>query len=68
MAITLQAGLAGQVILTIRDTGIGLPADLDVHHAESFGLHLVNMLTEQLHATITLAHDGGTCVTLTFPV
>ena len=68
IALMLRAEPAGQVTLTIRDTGIGLPADLEVRQAESFGLQLVGVLTEQLHGTMAFTHDHGTCVTLRFPV
>jgi PAS domain S-box-containing protein len=66
--IMLQEEPAGQVTLTIRDTGTGLPKDWDVHDAGGFGLHLVRTLTEQLQGTITFGGEGGTCVTLTFPI
>ena len=65
MTITLQAEPAGQATLTIRDTGVGLPADLEIRQAEGFGLHLGGALAEQLEGTIAVMHDGGTCITLT---
>jgi two-component sensor histidine kinase len=68
VSITLRAGPAGQVTLTIRDTGVGLPEDLDVRQAETFGLHLLRGLTEQLRGTLVFTSDGGTCVTLRFPL
>jgi PAS domain S-box-containing protein len=68
VAITLQAEPAGQVILTIRDTGIGVPPDLEGHEGESFGLHLIRALTEQLQGTLVVTRERGTCVTLRFPV
>jgi PAS domain S-box-containing protein len=67
VSITLQVGPPGQVTLTIRDTGVGLPEDLDVRRTASLGLQLVCALTEQLHGTIAFTRDTGTCVTLTFP-
>jgi PAS domain S-box-containing protein len=39
---------AEHVTLSVRDTGVGFPADLDFHHTETLGLQLVAMLTEQL--------------------
>ena len=68
VTITLRAEPAGQVTLTIHDTGIGLPEGLDDHQPEPFGLHLIRALTEQLQGIIIFAHEGGTCVTLTFPL
>jgi PAS domain S-box-containing protein len=66
--VRLQTEPMGQVTLTIRDTGVGLPKDPDVHDAGGFGLHLVRALTEQLQGTITFGREGGTCVILTFPI
>jgi PAS domain S-box-containing protein len=68
VTITMRAELTGQVTLTIRDTGIGVPPDLDGNHGESFGFHLVRALTDQLQGTFVVARDGGTCVTLRFPI
>jgi PAS domain S-box-containing protein len=68
VTITLRVEPAGQLTLTVRDTGIGFPAALDFRQTHSLGLRLVRMLIAQLQGTITLARDGGTCVTLTFPV
>jgi two-component sensor histidine kinase len=55
------------VTLSVRDTGIGFPADLDFRHTDSLGLQLVTMLTEQLGGTITLFRGCGTAFTVTFP-
>ena len=55
------------MILTIRDTGIGVPPDLEGHEGESFGLHLIRALTEQLQGTLVVTRERGTCVTLRFP-
>jgi two-component sensor histidine kinase len=68
VTITLQKEPVGQVALTIRDTGIGVLADLDVNHGGSFGLRLVLALTEQLQGTLMIMRESGTCVTLRFPV
>jgi two-component sensor histidine kinase len=68
VTITLRTEPAGQVALAIRDTGIGVPADLDVNHGDSFELRLVRALTEQLQGTLVITRESGTCVTLRFPV
>jgi PAS domain S-box-containing protein len=65
--VTLEAEPAGQVTLTIRDTGTGVPADLESGDGQSFGLQLIRALTEQLQGTLIVRRDGGTCVTLRFP-
>jgi PAS domain S-box-containing protein len=58
---------ADHLILCVRDSGCGVPEDLDVGNTESLGFQLVNALTDQLQGTLTLARDAGTAVTLTFP-
>jgi two-component sensor histidine kinase len=54
-------------MLRVRDTGIGMPAGLDLRQTDSLGLHLLGLLAEQLGGTIALECDGGTTWTLTFP-
>jgi two-component sensor histidine kinase len=68
VTITLRVAPAGQATLTIRDTGIGWPGHGTVGAAEEFGLHLIRGLTEQLQGTLTFMREGGTGVTLRFPV
>jgi PAS domain S-box-containing protein len=58
---------ANHIILCVRDSGCGVPEDLDVSHTESLGFQLVSALTDQLQGTLTLERDTGTAVTLTFP-
>jgi signal transduction histidine kinase len=58
---------AGQVSLSVRDNGIGLPESLDFRHTESLGLQLVCLLTEQLGGTMTLVREGGAAFTVRFP-
>jgi two-component sensor histidine kinase len=59
---------ADRVRLTVRDNGCGFPAHLDVRQTESLGLQLVCALTDQLHGTIALERDGGSALTVTFPL
>jgi two-component sensor histidine kinase len=49
----------------LRDTT--LPEGVDLHTATSLGLRLIALLVRQLGGTLTLARDGGTRVTITFP-
>jgi two-component sensor histidine kinase len=55
-------------VLVVRDNGVGLPDGVDFRTAESLGLQLVGMLTEQLGGTIALERHGGTTFTVTFPM
>jgi PAS domain S-box-containing protein len=66
--IVLQGNSGQQVCLSIKDSGVGFPADVDFRNTNSLGLQLVCMLAEQLQAEIELEHHAGTTFTLTFPL
>ena len=53
-------------VLTVADNGIGLPADLDPHQTVSMGLQLVNLLVDQLQATLTIDRNQGTRFSIAF--
>ena len=55
-----------QVILEVRDNGIGFPPEIDFQDTESLGLRLVCILTRQLGATIELRENNGTLFSLRF--
>ncbi len=53
--------------LSVSDDGIGLPPQLDIRNAESLGLRLILMLSEdQLDGDIKLDRTGGTKFTVRF--
>jgi PAS domain S-box-containing protein len=52
---------ADTIVLSIKDTGIGIPKDLDWKRSkQSLGLRLVVSLVEQLNGTIELDRSAGT--------
>ena len=53
--------------LTVKDNGVGVPADLDIHNTASLGLQIVCALTEQLEGSFELNPKGGTAFKITFP-
>ena len=57
----------GQCTMIFKDDGVGLPEDLDITHASSLGLTIVNALTGQLGGAIDLGRNGGTEISITFP-
>ena len=57
-----------QYLLTVRDTGVGLPPQLDPQSAGSLGLRLVGMLVKQIGGMLRLASEGGTTARIAFPV
>jgi PAS domain S-box-containing protein len=68
VAITLRQAPPGTCVLTVRDTGVGLPEGLDIRQTDSLGLQLVSLLITQLEGTLTLERGGGTTFKLTFPL
>ena len=66
VAVSLRGGPQGRVCLRVRDNGTGLPAGFDWRQADSLGLHLVQMLAGQLHATVEVSSKEGTEFAVTF--
>ena len=65
--VTFQSPTPQEVLLTVVDDGVGLPAALEPQQTESLGLQLVCLLTEQLHGTVTFERGPGTAVRILFP-
>jgi len=56
----------GKVSLLVKDNGIGLPEDLDIEMADSFGLQLVTTLVNQLNGNIDIKGKPGATFKITF--
>jgi hypothetical protein len=54
--------------ITIKDNGVGLPPGLKLDESPSLGLHLVNLLVEQLEGTLEVAADEGALFKVKFPL
>ena len=52
--------VSSAVCLSVRDSGVGLPAGLDWRNAPSLGLRLVHMLARQLNGTVAVRSGTGT--------
>lgn len=48
------------IILEVRDNGVGLPECIDVKNTRSMGMQLVNVLIEQLGGEIEIGRQNGT--------
>jgi len=58
----------GEIILVMRDNGVGIPTDLDVRNTHSMGLGLIHDLIEkQLGGQLDLDRTRGTCFTIVIP-
>jgi PAS domain S-box-containing protein len=53
-------------VLTVRDNGIGLPADISSGSNESLGFKLIDTLVKQLKGTMDVDTSCGTKFTITF--
>jgi PAS domain S-box-containing protein len=62
---SLGSGLAE---ITVKDNGVGLPPNVRFNETPSMGLHLVNILVEQIDGELEVAAAEGTAVTVKFPV
>jgi PAS domain S-box-containing protein len=62
--VALRSLEGGRFSLTVADTGIGLPAELDLLRPETLGLQLVHDLTAQLGGELEIEGIAGTTVRL----
>jgi PAS domain S-box-containing protein len=66
--IELYENLPNQLILKVRDNGIGIPQNINLQTTRSLGLTLVQGLVGQLEGNLEIDSDQGTLVTITFPM
>jgi len=67
--VTLRRDGDGRCTLSVEDSGVGIPADLEVNTNKSLGLRLVRSLTQQIRGTFELVKvDPGTSAHLQFRV
>ena len=67
--LTLRSGPEGMCSLRVEDSGVGIPAHLDVETSKSLGLRLVRSLTRQIRGSFELVKvDHGTSALLQFTV
>jgi len=68
VSVTLKLNDANDLLLTVKDNGIGLPSEVDIHNTESLGLHLVVLLAEeQLHGSVQVERNHGTSYHIQIP-
>ena len=61
--------LSGELVMTVRDNGVGLPADFDVRTSANLGLEIVRTVIEDdLRGTLSFSSARGTTVTVRVPV
>lgn len=62
--IDLRIGNDEEILLLVKDNGVGLKEDYDKH--DSLGLSVITGLSEQLNGQCRFFNDGGACFTLSF--
>lgn len=67
ISVSLAVAEAGKLCLTVSDTGIGLPEEIDVSNTETLGLRLVSLLSQQLEGELLIHRQNPTRFSLIFP-
>jgi PAS domain S-box-containing protein len=57
-----------QFTMVVKDSGVGLPDGLDIQQLKTLGLTIVNALAQQISGAIDLSSQGGSRISITFPV
>jgi two-component sensor histidine kinase len=65
--VSLLVSSADSISLSVKDDGIGIPADITVKNSPSLGLQLVYLLAKQINGTLVTERENGTKVELIFP-
>jgi two-component sensor histidine kinase len=56
----------GKFCVSICDDGVGLPADFTMNSTQSMGSQIVNILVEQIEASLEVTGNGGACFRILF--
>jgi PAS domain S-box-containing protein len=65
--VMISQSATKKIEIIIRDSGVGLPGDVNIHQPRTVGLHLVNGLVKnQLHGHMEVRSDNGTEFRITF--
>jgi PAS domain S-box-containing protein len=67
VTVALRRAPDDMLELRVADTGVGVPAALDIHQPTRLGWQLVTLLTRQLHGEVVLEGDQGTRITVRWP-
>jgi two-component sensor histidine kinase len=65
--VCLGSRQAHELVLEVRDDGVGIGPEVDLAQAESLGMSLVSTLVEQLEGRLELEREGGTSFRVIFP-
>ena len=66
--VTTHATGTDECTLVVEDNGVGMPPGYTVNTASSLGLHLVNILVQQIGGQLSVQNDNGAQFSITFPL
>lgn len=66
IAVNMFKRGGGQYSLTVQDSGVGIPAGIDLNYTETLGMQLITGLISQLNGKIELHREKGTKYTIEF--
>jgi two-component system, sensor histidine kinase PdtaS len=66
LEISLKKNGADTLTLIVADNGIGLPKHFTLSGYGSFGMELINLLSQQLQGSLEVLNRRGTCFKLSF--
>ena len=65
--VSLQSANENNLVLTIKDDGIGMSLNFKTLNPQSLGLELVKLMVKQLNGKMAIDGTAGTSITITFP-
>jgi two-component sensor histidine kinase len=68
VTVTLKHSEVDKAVLKVADDGRGLPDSFSVENSDSFGIDVIKALVEQLEGTFSFSSNGGTTVSIQFPI
>jgi two-component sensor histidine kinase len=66
ISVRLRRIEGGRIEIAVSDNGVGFPKEIDFRSPSSLGLRIVNMLAQQIQATLALDTQEGTTFLVTF--
>jgi PAS domain S-box-containing protein len=67
ITIDLHGQSKDRIALRVRDDGVGIPPDGEIHRGETLGMSIIQTLTSQISGSFTINRAQGTEVTVEFP-
>lgn len=68
IAVEMQLLNEAELEVAVSDDGVGIPETLDILTLNSLGMQLVHVLSEQLHARLSIRRSAPTRIAFAFPI